>query len=763
MNSKTRNPEQLYSEQLSDFEGQLKHTMDDSSLLQDVHRAIRELLREHRSSEADIRKILLAQLDDGSIRQESYQLVRTMLDRIVTDAVDTLPGFVDSGHPAASELGETDVIPGPSSPTETAEDQLQIGSVLRDRFLLQERVAGGSMGVVYKALDRRLAEADTDEPWVAIKVLSPKLSRNGNALRALQQEAAKGRCLTHPNIVRFLDLDRDDEVYFIVMEWLDGRSLAEILDDASSKKLDLEVALDIVGQLGAALDYAHRCGVVHADVKPANVMIVASGQVKLFDFGVARIRQKQSETVTKFDPAVLGAVTPAYSSMQVLTGDEPVSTDDVFSLACLFYRMVAGYRVFGPRNAAEAAESGMEPQRLQELNESQWKALKKALGYSRVARYASIQEFVDDLKADRSDTTAPMDVGEPLVDSEPDAVSGRWPVAIAGLGLIAVLAWLGTQTNLLHGYLPGAMAPASSETASGVSDENMPDPRAAGSSNGLSQSNERLDPVSGELNRGAERDNSADATIELPATEQASDIEATGEAGLGVAGSAAVSVTEPGLAGAKRVFDIEETSPSELPTGQSAVSPADELNLAGKSAANSAPDQESVGALTQPEIVAERVPGLLPPRAVEDSAASRPDPAAANPMVGENVQAQANAHLPPNTVVFWLDRVTVRESDPAVQIDVLRLNPDGRPYEIEYSVRDIDASEGADYFAPGNTTLFFAANQTSIRVLIPLVQDALIESDEAFMLEIQSGFAEYGANINRHITVMIQDDDIAAR
>jgi hypothetical protein len=224
MNSETRNSEQLYSEQLSDFEGQLMHTMDDSSLLQEVHRTIRELLKEHRSSETDIRKILLARLDSGSLRQESYQLVRTMLDRIVSDEVETIPGFIQTSDKSQVEFGATDVIASDSMGEQSAEDRLQIGSVLRDRFLLQEKMTGGSMGVVYKALDRRLAEADDSEPWVAIKVLSPKLSRNGNALRALQQEAAKGRCLTHPNIVRFLDLDRDDEIYFIVMEWLDGRS-----------------------------------------------------------------------------------------------------------------------------------------------------------------------------------------------------------------------------------------------------------------------------------------------------------------------------------------------------------------------------------------------------------------------------------------------------------------------------------------------------------------------------------------------------------
>ena len=209
----------------------------------------------------------------------------------------------------------------------------------------------------------------------------------------MQQEAAKGRCLTHPNIVRFIDLDRDDELYFIVMEWLEGRTLADILDRSEVNNVDVKEALRIVHQIGKALDYAHRCGIVHADVKPGNIMISPEGDARLFDFGVARVRQS-GESDSNFDPGVLGALTPAYSSMQVLTGEEPVPADDVFSLGCLFYRLVAGYRVFGPRNAAEAAEEGMTPQQPNELTDAQWGAVKKAISFARVTRFKSAGDFL---------------------------------------------------------------------------------------------------------------------------------------------------------------------------------------------------------------------------------------------------------------------------------------------------------------------------------------------------------------------------------
>ena len=805
MTSRSDNSEQSYSEQLSDFEGQLKQTMDDASLLQDVHRTIRELLTEHQDSEADIRNILLTRLESGVLRQESFQLVRTMLDRIVSDDIATLPGLELDDDTYASGFGETDVIEAQSLDADMPEERLQVGSVLRDRFLLKERVAGGSMGVVYKALDRRLAEADATAPWVAIKVLSPKLSRNGNALRALQQEAAKGRCLSHPNIVRFLDLDRDDDLYFIVMEWLEGRSLANILDDAKSKKIDLTTALGIVNQLGRALDYAHRCGVVHADVKPANVMIDLSGQVKLFDFGVARIRQKQSDTLSKFDPAVLGAVTPAYSSMQVLTGDEPVPADDVFSLACLMYRLIAGYRVFGPRNAAQAAESGMEPQRPQGLSDSQWKALKKALAYSRVARYSSPMEFIDDLQLAESEPPAQVSAGERMVENTDTLSPRRWPYALVVTASLLAVAYVGTQTELLDDYLPwlsnDAVGVATPDAAITQGPPASIDPVAAAiQENESSDETAAVDEVS---------DITDDPAVAVPAIEDdsVSIYDVFGDDYRDTFPEMAVDVEAPG---SNETVEIESTVPAthELMLARSGV-PAPKLGITLREGAGPAiidisrAEGTGVPLILRIEEIGfsgNRSPGssgkyiVINEGVVEfaagqttaqttinlaSDAVSEPDRQVAllvrvadnprselgfiNLTIEDDDRRTIEAGLAPNTVAFWLDQVSVREADPAVQIDVLRLNPDSQAFEVEYIVRDISATEGEDYFAPSVTTISFAANQRSARLLIPLVQDSKVEIDETFLLEIFSTAPGDEANINRRITVMIRDDDIAAQ
>ena len=406
MNANSDNLKRPYAEDFSELETRLQSQVDDETVLAEIHVALRELLSNSGDSESRIHEILQKRYDAGELRPESLELVQKMLDRIRSEGASTLPVDNDPAPQEEVSYVATEIIVDAEPvvattviaddvPVEiTTAEQIQVGSVLRDRFLLQRQVLGGGTGVVYKALDQRLADAGEADTHVAIKVLPTELSRNDKALRALQQEVAKGRCLAHPNIVRFIDLDREGELNFIVMEWLEGKSLTSILEESGSKKIDLETTLDIIKQVSLALDYAHQRGVVHGDINPSNVRITPAGEVKLFDFGVARILQKEQDAQPDFDPRELGSKSPEYSSMQVLTGEDPVPADDVFSLGCLMYRLVAGYRVFGPRSAAEAASEGMEPQQPPGLSDSQWLALKKALAYSRVPRFSSPAKFL---------------------------------------------------------------------------------------------------------------------------------------------------------------------------------------------------------------------------------------------------------------------------------------------------------------------------------------------------------------------------------
>ena len=832
MSVSQHSPQTDIAARLQHFEKLLKFSKDDQSAMQTVFRTIREVLSEGHDCEADLRRIIDTAHADGGLDDDSYITVKRMLDRIVFDFHATMPE-------GDREFAATEVIAKRVEEPENLAERLQAGTVLRDRFLLQRKIAGGSMGVVYKALDRRLAEVDEADPWVAIKVLTPKLSRNADALRAMQQEAAKGRSLTHPNIVRFVDLDREGDLYFIVMEWIEGRSLAAILDDPDDDTVDLEMSLSIVVQIGHALEYAHSCGVVHADVKPGNIMVTPDGDVKLIDFGVARIRQKQSSRPTKFDPGVLGAATPAYSSMQVLTGEDPVPADDVFSLGCLLYRLVAGHRVFGPRNAAEAAEAGMAPERLPGLNDNQWRALKRALSFSRVTRHATPTEFLDDLLASAPASPSVKTENAPALNipveprPEPDEPK-RWPLYAGLLALAGGIAVVGTQTNYLDAIwakLPSdwgmgrsqIAAPASTEQAPG--DAAVADAPVEPSDSRAPSDTPNPEPsvLDGGVTPSADAADSPPAMLEEPAAETA-----TNAAGIVVpAAGSDVGIAEetpdvealPSLE-TPDTAEVVEMAPPGTTFEQSASldPPTHTLTLARPGGRVSEVDvvlREDADAV---DIELRRIMGLNVPLALrieevrfsgnrspwdagqytiandgvvrfeagQDSARveismmsdplREPDrqvdlvvreldtPDAERARISltleDDDQRAFEGELAPNTVAFAVSQVSVAEADPAVQIDILRFNPDSQPLDVSFEVQDVTATEGEDYFAPRVKSVAFAPDQRTVRLLIPLVQDSSVESDEAFFLEIDGRDFDTDADIFRRIAVMIRDDDL---
>jgi len=775
-----------YAEQLSEFASELKGHIDDEAMLHEIHVAIKTLLSADGASESQIRSVLQQQFERGDLREESFQLVQKLIDNIVSEDVPTQPNAQPNEE--QDPFGATTVIPAISFDKRAGGDQLQVGSVLRDRFMLTEQVAGGSMGTVYKAMDRRLAEADSEDHWVAIKVLSAKLSNNADALRALQQEAVKTRCLNHPNIVRFVDLDRDDDLYFMVMEWLEGRSLAEILDDSASKKIDLKTALDIVKQIGRALDYAHQRGVVHADVKPGNVMITPSGQAKLFDFGIARIRQKQKARKNDSDPIILSAATPAYSSMQVLTGEDPAAADDVFSLACLAYRLIAGYRVFGPRNAAEAAEAGMEPQRLESMSNAQWQALKKALSYSRVARFSSPSEFINALtKAESADRAAPgsrLDSGDQY--DEPVEFGSRKPWRYVAIFLILTAAiatvWESELRRLLNPEVTQSQAlPVAEETQQDSA--SVPAPESAGEKTAAPPAESVDDILATDKPVPTLREPEArNAEPESAVPDAGTAVGASDEdefAGLPPAsiiiplagpgdlpGVSSITLTEDGavaIVDFVRASNLDETlglqlvetkhsgNRSPLDSGQYSFSDGGLVVFpSGRHRA-----RVTVSMASDPL----REPDYQVTIVVRDAAYSDVDLATIRLTLRDDDQRAFEKNLAPNTVAFAVSQVSVRERDPAVQVDVIRFKPDGSPLQVDYLIRDVTATEGEDYIAPQSGTVFFGPGQRSARILVPLVQDVAREADEAFILELIGDPASTQSNIYRRIAVMIRDDD----
>ncbi|RZI42829.1 protein kinase [Herbaspirillum sp. HC18] len=271
-----------------------------------------------------------------------------------------------------------------------------VGDTLNGRFVLEECVGFGGMGTVYKALDLRKLEASDRNPYIAIKVLNVQFRGHPKSLIALQREAKKAQALAHPNIVRVYDFDRDGPMVYLTMEYLQGGPLSRELRSPGFQGLPYDDAMHIIHGIGNALAYAHERGFVHCDLKPANVFLTDSGEVKVIDFGIARVFHKPEEEVeaTVFDPGSLGAMTPAYASPEMLENREPDPRDDIYALACITYEVLTGRHPFDKLPATQARNAGLKPLRPGNLNHRQWRALRGALAFDRETRTPTVDRFL---------------------------------------------------------------------------------------------------------------------------------------------------------------------------------------------------------------------------------------------------------------------------------------------------------------------------------------------------------------------------------
>jgi eukaryotic-like serine/threonine-protein kinase len=231
-------------------------------------------------------------------------------------------------------------------------DQLFAG-----RYRLEGRLGVGGMSTVRLAFDTRL------ERNVAVKLLAEHLAQDASFVSRFRREALAAARLVHPNIVQVFDFGSDQESsrQFIVMEYVDGQSCAEILRERGH--LDPEEAVDILAQSCRGLDYAHRNGVVHRDVKPGNLLLSADGMIKLADFGIAKAAEQSD--ITKVG-SVLG--TAAYLSPEQARGEPAGPPSDLYALGVVAYQLMAGRLPYQAASLTDLArQQSTPPPRLDDL------------------------------------------------------------------------------------------------------------------------------------------------------------------------------------------------------------------------------------------------------------------------------------------------------------------------------------------------------------------------------------------------------------
>lgn len=262
--------------------------------------------------------------------------------------------------------------------------------MLNNRFVLEATLGAGGMGTVYRAKDLRKVEANDPNPYVAVKVLNDDFKHHPDAFVTLQREASRSHTLSHPNIVTVHDFDRDGDVIYMTMELLQGQGLENLIRQHKGRGLPKEQVLRIIRDLGQALAYAHQKHIVHSDLKPGNVFVTAEG-TKVLDFGIARLTNQAA--ATDFDAGSLGALTPAYASLEMLNGAEPHPSDDVYAAAIIAYELFTGAHPYERKPADVAELERMRPAPIKGLSKQQWRVLASALRLRRQDRLDDITRF----------------------------------------------------------------------------------------------------------------------------------------------------------------------------------------------------------------------------------------------------------------------------------------------------------------------------------------------------------------------------------
>ena len=276
-----------------------------------------------------------------------------------------------------------------------------VGTTLGNYKILEKLGAGGQ-GTVYKAIDSKLGRA------VVIKVLPPELTTKLANLKRFEREARLASALDHPNICTIFDLNEIDGVHFIAMQYVEGRNVRQLVN---GKPLKLESALSIAIQTADALAAAHAQGIIHRDVKAGNVMVTSKGQVKVLDFGLAKLLDDEAARTSGIHHTELTEVgvpygTATYAAPEQARGDRVDSRADIFSTGVLLYEMLTGTWPFRGKTAVDvrhavvhddpiplsAARPDPVPPRLQQI-------LDRTLKKSPRDRYQQISQFRDDLRS----------------------------------------------------------------------------------------------------------------------------------------------------------------------------------------------------------------------------------------------------------------------------------------------------------------------------------------------------------------------------
>ena len=378
-----------------------------------------DVLQTHECSQNDLRRELQALVDAnpdeawellslidqhyrlGRIRADNYQAANSCLTTLLLGPTQSAESR-GRLHPV-DHVEPTAAAPEPAAPFEAhaqqPDDAAFVGRTLRDRYQVLRVVGHGGLGTVYEAVDLYRI-GPPDERRVALKVLHASVNRRPGMLSALLREFQHVQLMSHPNIVRVHDFDRDGATTFFTMELLGGLTLEALLNARGHKAFELRHALAIMRDLGAALAHAHARGIVHGDVNPHNIFVTDAGAVRVLDFGSSAKARTEPWICDADSPEPARFATRRYASCELLEGRVAEVRDDLFACACVAYELLTGEHPFAGRTALEARTARIVPRRPAGLARGRWRALRAGLSLQRDRRPTDVGQWTGRLIAD---------------------------------------------------------------------------------------------------------------------------------------------------------------------------------------------------------------------------------------------------------------------------------------------------------------------------------------------------------------------------
>jgi len=334
-------------------------------------------------------------------------------------------------------------------PTDTAKTAPQpqnlpaVGEVLRGRYRIVAMLGQGGMGTVFEAIDEYRLDGSSGDQRVAIKVLHTAVIQRPRLFAELRREFQHLQSLSHPNIVRVHEFDRDGDLAFFTMEYLSGVLLTRVLAAQITASLHRPYALSIVRDVGAAVAHAHARGVVHGDLNPGNIFITDDGEIRVLDFGAAH-ELRRDPWISDFEGAAqITVATPTFASCQLLEGETADARDDLYALACIAYVLLTGNRPYRGHSALKARTLRLKPERPAGISRRQWHALRAGLEFQRDNRPTDMRAWLRELASGAAAVHLPP-LPNLLTVRPPRHSGNRWLAYAAALALLAALAWWGS-------------------------------------------------------------------------------------------------------------------------------------------------------------------------------------------------------------------------------------------------------------------------------------------------------------------------------